>query len=108
MTQGRVIRPPLFLHKIPTWLGRHIYIYAGTLQIYPGRTSIPKYWPGYGLYAGLAETPICRPGRDSYMPARPNLGQPLQSQPLSLHLSSLLTLPGVIPPTLVPEVVEVP
>jgi hypothetical protein len=52
----------------------------------------------------------------AYMPAWPillysgqaNLGQPTQSQPLSLCLSSLLTLPGVIPPTLVPEAVEVP
>jgi hypothetical protein len=33
------------------------------------------------------------------MLARPNLGQPLQSQPLISSLSSLLTLPGVIPPT---------
>jgi hypothetical protein len=45
---------------------------------------------------------ICRPGRYSYIPVRPNLGQPTQSQPLSLCLSSLLTLPGIIPPTVVP------
>jgi hypothetical protein len=39
-------------------------------------------------------------GQDTaYMPAWPNLGQPTQSQPLSSYLSSLLTLPGVIPPT---------
>jgi hypothetical protein len=44
----------------------------------------------------------------AYMPARPNLGQPLQSQPLSSYLSSLSTLPGVIPPTLIPEAIEVP
>jgi hypothetical protein len=31
-TQGWVIQPPLFLHNTPTWLGRHIYIYAGTLH----------------------------------------------------------------------------
>jgi hypothetical protein len=29
-------------------------------------------------------------------------------KPYPLHLSSLLTLPGVIPPTLVPEAAEVP
>jgi hypothetical protein len=33
------------------------------------------------------------------MPARPNLGQTQQSQSLIPSLSSLLTLPGVIPPT---------
>jgi hypothetical protein len=68
--------------------------------IYPGYADIPEHKPGYGLYAGLADTP--------YMPARPILGQPLQSQPLFSYLSSLLTLPRVIPPTLVPEAVEVP
>jgi hypothetical protein len=34
------------------------------------------------------------------MPARPNLGQTQQSQSLIPSLSSLLTLPGVIPPTI--------
>jgi hypothetical protein len=51
-----------------------------------------------------------------YMPAWPILlyaGEAqswsnIKSQSLIPSLSSLLTLPGVIPPTLVPEAVEVP
>jgi hypothetical protein len=92
MTQGRVIQPPLFLHNIPTWLGRHIYIYADTLH------NISRLCRHSWTLGGIRL--ICRPGRYSYMPARPNLGQTLQSQPLSSYLSSLLTLPGVIPSTL--------
>jgi hypothetical protein len=90
-TQGRVIRPPLFLHNITTRLGRHIYIYAGTLH------HVSRLCRHTWTLAGIRL--ICQPGRYSYIPARPNLGQPAQSQPLSLCLSSLLTLPGVIPPT---------
>jgi hypothetical protein len=65
--------------------------------MYPSYADISEHWPVYGLYAGLADTPIFRPGQYSYIPARPNLGQSTQSQPLSSYLSSLLTLPGVIP-----------
>jgi hypothetical protein len=42
------------------------------------------------------------------MPARLNFSQTSFGQPLTLSLSSLLTLPGVIPPILVPEAVQVP
>jgi hypothetical protein len=31
-------------------------------RIYPGPADIPEHWLEYGLYAGLADTPICRPG----------------------------------------------
>jgi hypothetical protein len=48
------------------------------------------------------------PGQYFYMPARPNPGQTWQSQSLISSPSSLLTLPGVIPPTLVPKAIEVP
>jgi hypothetical protein len=92
MTHGQVIRPPLFLHNITTWLGRHIYIYAGIHYLV---SRICRHiWTLAGIWF------ICRPGRYSYMPARLNLGQPSQSQPLSSYLYSLLTLPGVIPPTM--------
>jgi hypothetical protein len=36
------------------------------------------------------------------MPARLNFSQTTSGQPLTLSLSSLLTLPGVIPPTVAP------
>jgi hypothetical protein len=62
-TQGRVIRPPLFLHNITTRLGRHIYIYTPALLIkYPGYADVSEHRPGYSLYAGLADTLISRPG----------------------------------------------
>jgi hypothetical protein len=67
---------------------------------YPGYTDISEHQPGYAF--------ICRSSRYSYIPARPDFGQPTQSQSYSLYISSLLTLPGVIPPTLVPEAVKVP
>jgi hypothetical protein len=68
MTQGRIIRPPLFLHNITTRLGRHIHIYAGT----PHQVSrLCRY---IGTQAGIRF--ICRSGRYSYIPARPNFGQP--------------------------------
>jgi hypothetical protein len=41
------------------------------------------------------------------MQARPNAGQPSLGQPFILFFISSLTLPGVIPPTLVPEAVKV-
>jgi hypothetical protein len=99
-TQGRVIWPPLFLHNITTRLGRHICIYAGTLH------HVSRLCRHIRTLAGTRL--IFWPGRYSYIPARPNPGQPTQSQPLFLCLSSLLTLPRVIPPTLVAEAVEVP
>jgi hypothetical protein len=89
-TLGQVIRLALFLHNTPTGLGRHIYIYAGTLH------NVFRLCRHSWILAGIRL--ICRPGRYSYMPARPNLGQQLQSQPLISYLSSLLTLPGVISP----------
>jgi hypothetical protein len=91
MTQGRVIRPPLFLHNVTTRLSWLIYIYTGPLR-HVSRLCRHIWTP-----AGIRH--ICRPSRYSYIPARPNLGQPTQIQPLSLCLSSLLTLLGVIPPT---------
>jgi hypothetical protein len=30
--------------------------------MYPSYADISEHWPGYGLYAGLANTPIFRPG----------------------------------------------
>jgi hypothetical protein len=30
--------------------------------MYPGYADISEHWPGYGLYAGLADTFIFRPG----------------------------------------------
>jgi hypothetical protein len=30
--------------------------------MYPGYADISEYWPGYGLYAGLADTLIFQPG----------------------------------------------
>jgi hypothetical protein len=99
-TQGWVVRPPLFLHNITTWLGRHIYIYIGT------HYHVSRLCRHIWTLAGIRL--ICRPGRYSYMLARPNLGQPSQSQPLSSYLYSLLTLPGVIPPTITVALVVSP
>jgi hypothetical protein len=68
MTQGRVIRSPLFLHNITTKLGRHIYIYTGTPFLV---SRLCRYiWTPAGIRL------ICRSGRCSYIPARPNFGQP--------------------------------
>jgi hypothetical protein len=30
--------------------------------MYPNYADISEHWPGYGLYAGLTDTPIFRPG----------------------------------------------
>jgi hypothetical protein len=38
-------------------------MYMPTLIImYPGYVDISEHPPGYGLYAVMADTPICRPG----------------------------------------------
>jgi hypothetical protein len=68
--------------------------------MYPGYADISKNWPGYGLYASLADTPICWLDLISVNHYKVNH--------FSSYLSSLLTLPRFIPPTLVPKAVEVP
>jgi hypothetical protein len=70
------------------------------LNRYPSYTGIYEHQPGYTYMPAWPMLFIFRPG--------PYLGQPAYSQPLCRYLSSLLTLPGVIPPTLVPKAAEVP
>jgi hypothetical protein len=58
--------------------------------MHPGCADISEHWPGYGLYAGLADTLIFRPGPTLVNQNKVNYFP---------YVSSLLTLPGVIPPT---------
>jgi hypothetical protein len=70
------------------------------LNKYPGYTGISELPTGIYLYAGLADALIF--WQD------PTLVNRHKVKPYSLYLSNLLTLSGVIPPTLVPEAAEVP